>query len=371
MYQNPLYSLTGIQSNDDIGFEFDSKTKSVSNSNSESEYGDAATRSYGDAATRSYEFDSESDDDAPELPPPDTFQNFVTVDDTKPVLQCASGPLQIPMTSDCTIRWKLDDLLSQGTQAYIFSTQDSSHVVRIAELEGNATDGETVSPTDRFAGSETYTQFRMDSQIRYYLKCDKPSPEVDQKHCANTKLAPDMYDVYICENKGRYFGISVLEKYDGDLFDMLLRRPDLISWDDLTLKLTELLNCLHSRNVIHRDVGWQNVLYRVETAGPKPYQLVLTDFESSRSETTVTPHQDWDRLYSAYSYDDLTNVRNTIEYLQDAMKFVNLFKQYQGREPPKTAGPLQHAWQSLEALEWSKLTKFFKLNREWLLYLNN
>lgn len=346
MYQDPLFALNTPKGNGDFGSEFDFNRiyQSPSLSGSESE------------------FDSDADDTAPDLPPPDTFQNFVTVDDTKPVLQCVPGKLHIPMTSDCTIRWKLDNLLSQGTQAYIFATQDASHVVRIAELEDVA--------TDQFSGSETYTQFKMDSQIRYELKCDKPSTLVDQKQCVNTKLAPDMYDVYICENKGRYFGISVLEKYDGDLFDMLLRRRDLISWEDLASRLTHLLNCLHAHNIIHRDVGWQNVLYRVEPSGPKPYQLVLTDFESSRSQKTATQNQDWDRLYSAYSAADLTSVRDTIEYLQDAMKFVNLFEAYPDREPPKTPGSLQTAWQSLESLEWSKLTKFFNLSPEWLIYLN-
>jgi hypothetical protein len=298
------------------------------------------------------------------FPPPEVVKTFVTVDDDKPMFQCTSNTLTIPMTSDCAIRWKISSLLSQGTQAYIFATCTDCPVVRIAELD-------ILDPTN--LEGETYEQFHVDSQIRYMLKCNEMVHPIapDREYCLDLKISPDLYDVFICENNQRYFGITALERYDGDLLDLLLRLPRLVVWNELAFKLSQVVRCLHARGIIHRDVGWQNFLYRLND-DEKTVDIVLTDFESSGSEMTVKG-DNWGRLYDAYSHSDITSVGDTIEYLKDAKTFVDLFKKYENLDdPPGTSDEaLKDAWQAMESLEWDKLSKFFHLNAAWTNYLEN
>jgi len=294
----------------------------------------------------------------------ENLDSFLVTNPDKPLFHCENGDFQIPTSTNCQIKWPLSNLLSQGTQAYIFDTCEDCPVVRVAEI--------AIKDPDLMESEETYTQFITDSKIRYFLQCAQLTATdltEELQYCLNLKLAPLLMDVYLCHHESRYYGITALEKYEGDLMDLLLKHPAMIEWTELQNTLERLVTCLHARKVIHRDIGWQNFLYRIDEE-QKLLEIVITDFESAGTQSTVKG--DWERLYYAYSNADNTAVEDTIMYLQDAETFINLFEPYLNQAPPSTKGkPLKDAWQAMESLEWNKLRKFFRLSPEWVQYLEN
>lgn len=127
----------------------------------------------------------------------------------------------------------------------------------------------------------------------------------------------------------------------GHVLSYLLDHPDQTEW--VRDQLTALITRLHELGVVHRDVGWQNVLV------PRPGQLWLSDFEDARTkeelEAAVDNDHLHDRLWSAYVVNDLRNVDFLLEDVEACREWV--------------ADPTAENWAALGELEQDWLSTTF------------
>lgn len=271
----------------------------------------------------------------------DEAKTFLHLDPTRPNLDC-DQPLDEwtpPTRSHCTIAWSLGSLLAQGTMAYIFDGCESmdmcSTVVRVAPLD------------------TADTKFQTDSVIRHLLTCR-----------FNGTVTPLLYDAFVCDSEKRY-GITVMEKYDGDLVDLIVKHPGIVNLDNIRHHLQTLVQQIQSLSVVHRDLGWQNVLYRIE--GPA-VKIVLTDFEDGK---WFSSNRD-DRQWSAFSNNDVAQIDAVIEQLETVIEFLNVFDQVKSVDPNilEMDSQVRQVWHSLDTFEADKLKRVLHLSEDWLDYLD-
>jgi len=272
----------------------------------------------------------------------DEAKTFLHLDPNRPNLSC-DQPLDEwtpPTRSHCTIAWSLGSLLAQGTMAYIFDGCESLDmcptVVRVAPLD------------------TTDTKFQTDSIIRHLLTCR-----------FNGAVTPLLYDAFVCSVEKRY-GITVMEKYDGDLVDLIVKHPDIVNMNNIRHQLQGLVQQIQSVSVVHRDLGWQNVLFRQD--GPT-VKLVLTDFEDGKwfSSLSVSDERQW----SAFSNNDVAQIDAVMEQLQTVIAFLNVFDEVKSVDPNilDMDSEVRQVWHSLDTFEADKLRKVLHLSEDWLDYL--
>lgn len=273
----------------------------------------------------------ESDEESVSLPAMtlDEAKTIVRTDWNKTPLSCAIDiETWVPtVTTDCTIAWSLDSLLAQGTVAYIFDGCMPEHncnaVVRVAALRT----------------AEDAKHFQTDATIRLLLTCRKPD------------TTPILYDAFECRRDEAH-GITVMEKYEGDLVDLLIRHPLLVNMQEIRNNVAALIRDIQTLRIVHNDVGWQNVLYRINNGRVR---LVLTDFENGY---WFYGKNDNDRMWSMTSNNDANQPDVMIEHLQLVQDFLNKYNAHDAE--------MRDAWRAMDAFEADKLKRVLHLSDEML-----
>lgn len=75
------------------------------------------------------------------------------------------------------------------------------------------------------------------------------------------KVTPKIYAAWECKQNGFRFGVSLLEKMDGSLEDLLDEDDAIVSSTDLYKQIQEHLTALRKIKVLHNDLKIDNILY--------------------------------------------------------------------------------------------------------------
>lgn len=183
----------------------------------------------------------------------DVFVPLTSKDDGEYIRMIRVDPDKIllpqTITNECVSKYRLGKRIGCGSQALIFEGADANVVIRVASIENQ---------TDKLQ------QFKRDVEIRRKLQ---------DRNCKTSFV--QLLDAFICNNK---FGVEVMPKADGNLLDLVYKHGSIKLIEMIMEKSVEALKGLHECRIVHRDIGFQNILYKKNGAD---FQILLTDFEGA------------------------------------------------------------------------------------------
>lgn len=248
----------------------------------------------------------------------------------------------------CVSKYTFGRAIARGTQAALFegcdkraSPGDNSscpYVIRLALLQDL-----DAKPAKYQKNHESLRQFVRDVEIRRRLAdCEEPVPFVR------------LLDAFVCQDR---FGVEVMPRLAGNLMDLVFRAPAdrVFEVIEETHRQTQVLvTKMHRCRVLHRDLGFQNLLYAGE---PSDFQVMVTDFETAFYSPPAVSQGAQDQAYDAYVHSDCLSLHKLKQELTDlGTLFVAL---HQARKED-----VVQSWQRLDAFVKSALEHAYPTVRE-------
>jgi serine/threonine protein kinase len=185
-------------------------------------------------------------------------------------------------------------------------------------------------------------------------------------------------DAFVCDQRPVRFGVSVSERYEGDLLDYIFKYHKFLSdystdpaepeepqpagapfplKPALRHRLQQLQRFLEAHRIAHRDLGYQNLLYRFlphqRPEADLPH-VVLTDFDDSKRYPLGE-----DREWYSFSQNDADQVDFIVHRLIVMAKFITLWQTLSPQAAPDLAPAdlqtLQSWWKQLDYFDWRQL----------------
>lgn len=237
--------------------------------------------------------DSDSSNDSDDAPEP-LIQN---VDLSAIQVDRDKIPNTRIVSEQCVSQYELGAPIGCGTQAMIYSSKDGKVAIRIATLK------------------KKKEAFLRDVQIRRVLEdCDLNAPFVR------------LLDVFICKNS---FGVEVMPRADGNLMQLVHEKYENDNIvDTIMQKCVDGLKLLHQCRIVHRDIGFQNILF---VFSGDEFDIMFTDFEDSAHITLEQTKSDrfMDQAFDGYRNSDILALQNMQQELRDLQ---TLFRAYYAKD---------------------------------------
>lgn len=236
----------------------------------------------------------------------------------------------------CVSKYRLGRPLARGTQAVIFEGcaegeggGSCDYVIRLALLYDPVVD-----PARQQENHIHLQQFTRDVEIRRRLE-----------DCAEDVPFVRLVDAFICDQR---FGVEVMPRAAGNLLD-LLYRTDVARManviEEIYQQSQRLTDRMHQCRILHRDIGFQNLLYSGDT---ERFQVLITDFETAFYSPPAAVGTQEDRAYEAYVQSDNMSLRKLRDELTEMMRLWQALRSHQ-------AEPAVRVWHRMDAFVKSAL----------------
>lgn len=221
----------------------------------------------------------------------------------------------------CVSQYRVGRVLARGSRAAIVEgcspdlALPCTTVLRLALLLD-----EEENAARQLENQENFRQFLRDVEIRRWLA-----------DCAAQPAFVPLLDVFVCQQR---FGVEVMPRLAGNLLDLLYETPsdrldDVL--DEVSRQVRRAVERLHACRVVHRDLGFQNVLY---TGSWQQFEVFLTDFELAfASPPDRERSTEQDRAFDGYRHSDELSLHKMQRELRD---FGHLLQALRAKERPRT-----------------------------------
>ena len=169
---------------------------------------------------------------------------------------------------------------------------------RIVGRRGQGGFGKTYEVSDR-DGNPKILKVLLDNQSKHVELFQREAYLLSQlNHPGIPKVEPDAYFTFYAKNQSEPLHCLVMEKIVGlDLQEYLQQRGSPIDYK-LALRwlnqVVEILQVIHSQNVLHRDIKPSNIMLKADG------NLALVDFGTARSVTNISSGQQGTRVVSSF-----------------------------------------------------------------------
>jgi len=221
-------------------------------------------------------------------------------------------------TKSCELPWYLDSVLGQGRFAYVFSGCNDEKVCNVSIRVSGLHD------------TKKHDGFEKNYKIYNLL--------------AAKKVTPTMYDIFVCSALEEDLGVLVTERYDGNLMDLVIHHPDVYQRvsDIIKKQVTNQLAQLHAAGWVHRDMGWQNVVYKMVDG--QHVEVACIDFDDASLGSDLG-----ERMTDAYQAQDMNTTNLMFKTCNDIITFFELLA------TPASQDDIIRAWKKFDVFEQDKL----------------